>query len=76
MQEAAVMPGWDGWHELAAVKDKRVFVLDGNALLNRSGPRVVDTIEVLARLFHPHDVVAPAGDRSRGRVWDQLGRGI
>ena len=76
LQEAVAMPGWDHWHELAAVKDNRVFVLDGNALLNRSGPRVVDTIEVLAWLFHPDDVVAPAGDCSRGRVWDELGREI
>lgn len=76
LQEAVVMTGWDRWQELAAVKDKRVFVLDGNALLNRSGPRVVDTIEVLAGLIHPHDVEVPAGDCSRGKGWDELERQI
>jgi iron complex transport system substrate-binding protein len=28
-------------------------VVDGSAYFNRSGPRVVDGIEILARIFHP-----------------------
>ena len=73
LEEAAGMPGWDHWNELSAVRNKRVFVLDGNALLNRPGPRVVDTIELLARLFHPDDSAAPGDEGSRQTLWDQLG---
>jgi iron complex transport system substrate-binding protein len=36
-----------------AVRGGRAWVVDGSAYFNRSGPRVVDGIEILARIFHP-----------------------
>jgi iron complex transport system substrate-binding protein len=30
-----------------------VYVADGNAYFNRSGPRIVDSLELLAVLLHP-----------------------
>jgi iron complex transport system substrate-binding protein len=30
-----------------------VFVADGNAYFNRSGPRIVDSAELLAACLHP-----------------------
>ena len=41
-----------GWQEMSAVRNQRVFVLDGNSYVNRSGPRLVETVEILAHLFH------------------------
>jgi iron complex transport system substrate-binding protein len=41
------------WRELCAVREGRVFAVDGNALLNRSGPRLVESLELLAELVHP-----------------------
>ncbi|MDP7206917.1 MAG: ABC transporter substrate-binding protein, partial [Pirellulaceae bacterium] len=73
-QEAGGLPGLPHWDELAAVRQERVFLIDGNALLNRSGPRVVDTIEVLAHLFHPDHVESPGGNCRRGVGWDLLGK--
>ncbi len=43
-------PGWD---DLSAVETGRVWAMDGHHLLNRPGPRLVDTLAVLARLLHP-----------------------
>lgn len=43
-------PGWDG---LRAVREGRVFLADGNAFFNRPGPRVVETLEILAEGLHP-----------------------
>jgi iron complex transport system substrate-binding protein len=40
-----------GFADLTAVQFGRAFVLDGNSYLNRSGPRLVDTVEILAALF-------------------------
>lgn len=37
-----------------AIEAGRAFVVDGSAYFNRSGPRVVDGIEILAALFHPN----------------------
>ena len=31
----------------------RVYVADGNASFNRSGPRIVDSAELLAACLHP-----------------------
>ena len=52
-----------GFADLAAVKNGRAYVLDGNAYLNRSGPRIVDTLEILASLLRgrlPNDGSAAA----------------
>jgi len=40
-------------HLLAAVRAGRVFVADGNQYFNRPGPRVVESLEILAELCHP-----------------------
>ena len=42
-----------GWLELAAVRNGRVFVTDGNQYFNRPGPRVVESAEILAEILHP-----------------------
>ena len=37
------------------MRDGRVFVADGNAYFNRSGPRIVESLEILAACTHPND---------------------
>lgn len=44
------LPGWDG---LPAVQKGRVIAVDGHAYYSRSGPRLVDGLEILAHLVHP-----------------------
>jgi len=39
------------WHSLSAVRNGRVYAMDGNAYLNRSGPRLVESAELLARVL-------------------------
>ena len=51
--EAQVLARMPDWPRLSAVRDARVFAVDGNAYFNRSGPRLVDSLEILAQLFHP-----------------------
>ena len=41
-----------GWETLAAVRDGRVHDVDQN-LFSRPGPRLVEALEILARLLHP-----------------------
>ena len=40
-----------GWSELPAVVAGHVWAVDGNALFNRSGPRLVDSLERLASII-------------------------
>ncbi|MBI3326412.1 MAG: cobalamin-binding protein [Nitrospinae bacterium] len=42
-----------GWPELQAVCDSRVYAVNGSAYFSRSGPRLVDGLELLAQLVHP-----------------------
>lgn len=41
------------WAELTAVKTGSVFLCDGNQFMNRPGPRVVESLQVLAEILHP-----------------------
>ena len=51
-----------------AVGEGRAWVVDGSAYFNRSGPRVVDGIEILAGLLHPGRVPdPPPGTAARWR---------
>lgn len=43
----------EGWEDLRAVHDGRVFAVDGAAYFACPGPRVVDGIEVLTELIDP-----------------------
>jgi iron complex transport system substrate-binding protein len=39
------------WSDLRAVREKRIHCMDGNAYVNRPGPRLIDTIEIFAGLL-------------------------
>lgn len=41
------------WSNLRAVQNQRVFVTDGNQYFNRPGPRLVESLEILAEILHP-----------------------
>jgi len=43
-------PGWDN---LTAVKTGRVYATDANSFFNRPGPRLTDSLEMLAEILHP-----------------------
>jgi iron complex transport system substrate-binding protein len=41
------------WTSLSAVREGEVFIVDGNQYFNRPGPRLVDSLEILAEILHP-----------------------
>jgi iron complex transport system substrate-binding protein len=41
------------------VRDERVYVVDGSAYFSRPGPRLVDSLEILAHALHPDVHPAP-----------------
>jgi iron complex transport system substrate-binding protein len=53
LQEMPLLEHRPGWHELKAVQRHRIFVADGNQYFNRPGPRIVESLEMLAEIFHP-----------------------
>ena len=41
------------WLKLRAVRERRVYLADGNQFFNRPGPRVVEALEIMAEILHP-----------------------
>ncbi len=67
VEEARVLPKLYGWSDLPAVRNGRVWVVDANSYFSRPAPRLVEGVEVMARLLHPDafpDSPAP-GDAAR-----------
>lgn len=52
-REARALPEIPGWSELPAVKNGRVWVVDANSYFSRPAPRLVEGVEILARILHP-----------------------
>jgi iron complex transport system substrate-binding protein len=50
-----------GWQEMLAVRSDRVYVTDGSQYFSRPGPRLVDSLEILAHALHPDLHPLPAG---------------
>jgi iron complex transport system substrate-binding protein len=57
LKEIDILLQLPGFSELKAVKNNRVYIADGNQYFNRPGPRIVDSIEILAEIIHPKQFV-------------------
>ena len=54
------------WKNLSAYKNKKLYLVDGNQYFNRPGPRIVDSLEILAEIFNPD--VFNYGYKGRGWI--------
>jgi len=54
LEEMNLLSNKDDWKHLKAVRDGRVFVADGNQYFNRPGPRLAESLEILAEVIHPN----------------------
>jgi iron complex transport system substrate-binding protein len=52
-RDMAALTQRPGWRDLRAVRERRVYLADGNQYLNRPGPRLVESLEILAEVLHP-----------------------
>jgi iron complex transport system substrate-binding protein len=55
------------WAKLRAVGAGQVYLADGNQYLNRPGPRIVASLEILAEILHP-ELFDPSLE---GRAWQK-----
>jgi iron complex transport system substrate-binding protein len=54
-QDMPVLMRKPEWPRLRAVQHGRVYLTDGNQYFNRPGPRLVESLEILAEVLHPAD---------------------
>ena len=52
-QDLPVLTNNPKWQQLSAVRNRRVFMADGNQYFNRPGPRIAESLEILAEIVHP-----------------------
>lgn len=65
-RELSVLERHPAWAKLRAVKSGNVFVADGNHYFNRPGPRLVESLEILAEICHSDTF--DFGHRNRGWI--------
>jgi len=53
LQDMPLLEAKPGWRDLRAVREGRVAVADGNQYFNRPGPRVAESLEIMAEICHP-----------------------
>lgn len=66
--EAAALSRHPQWPTLRAVRQGRVFVTDGHQFFNRPGPRLVESLEILAEMLPPRRF----DFGHRGLAWEPL----
>jgi iron complex transport system substrate-binding protein len=69
MEDLPLLQQHSAWKSLQAVKNGRVYAIDGNAYLNRSGPRLVESAELLARVIWGERVGIEVDDNA----WRHIG---
>lgn len=53
LEETHLLINNPAWNKLKAVRAGRVFIGDGNQYFNRPGPRLLESLEILAEVLHP-----------------------
>ncbi len=61
LQDISRLASVPGWRDLPAARAGRVYVVDGSQYFSRPGPRLVDSLEILAHALHPEVHPLPAG---------------
>lgn len=57
-QEMHLLESKPGWGDLKAVRNGRVYIVDDDSYFTRNGPRLIDGVEMLAKILHP-DIFGP-----------------
>jgi iron complex transport system substrate-binding protein len=52
-KDVPLLEALPGWQQMRAVQRGRTFLADGSAYFSRPGPRIVDSLEIVASLLHP-----------------------
>jgi iron complex transport system substrate-binding protein len=68
LRDLPLLEARPGWSSLRAVRAGRVYVCDGSAYFSRPGPRLADTLEILAEIIHPELWAGRFPDRGAVRV--------
>ena len=66
--ELSVLTNRSGWEELSAVKSGDVYLTDDKQFFNRPGPRIVESLEIIAEIIHPKEFIP----KYEGVCWEKF----
>ena len=75
LQEIDLLKSREDWDKLPAAKNGELYVVDASSYFSRSGPRLVNGLEMLAEIFHPELVSGMVPQGSAIRLYGQGTRG-
>ncbi len=61
LKDIPKLQSYSDWGSLQCVREGKVFVVDGSSYFSRPGPRLVDSLEILAHALHPSIHPLPHG---------------
>ena len=68
IEEFSLLDNLPQWKMLPAVQNGRVYAADAGGLFSRSGPRLVDGVELLAQMIHPEVFTGPLPEGAAVRL--------
>lgn len=68
LKDMPILEAQPGWFELPCVRQNRIYVADGHQYFNRPGPRLVDSLEMLAHALYPQVHPIPNGVPAAQRI--------
>ena len=74
LQDVPLLAKIEGWAGLPAVVNNRVYVIDAGAYTSRSGPRLVQGLEIMAEMIHPELFTGMVPEGSALRLFGDLAR--
>ena len=74
-QDLPILFGYPGFDELSCARSGRVYLVDGNSYFSRPGPRLVESLEILAHALHPNLHTLPSGLSPAERVFKKVAVG-
>ncbi len=75
LQDLPLLFAVPGFEQTPAAREGRIYVVDGAQYFSRPGPRLVDSLEILAHALHPSVHPLPAGLPAAQRVEGARARG-
>lgn len=67
-RDLPILFGYPEWKSLPAAERGQVYIVDGSAYFSRPGPRIIDSLEILAEIIHPELFSGRFSDRGVLRV--------
>ena len=72
LEEIHLLTERDGWGSLPAVEGGQVYVVDASSYFSRSGPRLVDGLEIMAEILHPELFSGMVPEGGAARVYAEV----